>query len=133
MVELAKEQNRYAIRGVIQRKCDEINVELDALANIHLDTPPPYSRPRFIPEPYASPPPLPPTSSSPRWWEKLLPKSLAKLESAHQQAIAHHQRQIKAWEQDKACNEKEQEQRQHLTEHDIYHDIHAMNRWLKEN
>src|SRR3546814_10602757 len=59
MVELAKKQNREAILGLIQRKCDEINGELDALANIHLDTPPPYSRPRFIPEPYASPPPLP--------------------------------------------------------------------------
>src|SRR3546814_6315139 len=93
MVELAKKQNREAILGLIQRKCDEINGELDALANIHLDTPPPYSRPRFIPEPYASPPPLPPTSSSPRWWEKLLPKRLAKLESAHQQAIAHNHSQ----------------------------------------
>src|SRR3546814_18285566 len=106
MVELAKKQNREAILGLIQRKCDEINGELDALANIHLDTPPTYSRPSFIPEPYASPPPLPPTSSSPRWWEKLLPKDLAKLESAHQKTIAHHQPQNKACEQDKPHNEK---------------------------
>ncbi|NYT38189.1 DUF4236 domain-containing protein [Allopusillimonas soli] len=133
MVELAKKQNREAILGLIQRKCDEINGELDALANIHLDTPPPYSRPRFIPAPYASPAPLPPTPSPPRWWEKLLPKRLAKLEAAHQQAIAHHQRQLEAWEQDKARYEKEQEQRQHFIEHEIYHDISAMERWLEEN
>src|SRR5690606_39015835 len=94
MVELAKKQNREAILELIQRKCDEINGELDALANIHLDTPSLYSRPCFIPEPYASPRPLPPTSSSPRWWEKLLPKQLAKLEAAHQQAVAHHQLQL---------------------------------------
>src|SRR3546814_13113262 len=30
MVELAKKQNREAILGLIQRKCDEINGELDA-------------------------------------------------------------------------------------------------------
>src|SRR3546814_12684094 len=87
MVELAKKQNREAILGLIQRKCDEINGELDALANIHLDTPPPYSRPRFIPEPYASPPPLPPTSPSPRCWAHLPPNNLANLQPAHQQPI----------------------------------------------
>lgn len=133
MVELAKKQNREAILKLIQRKCDEINGELDALANIHLDTPSPYSRPSFVPGPYVPPAPLPPALSLPRWWEKLLPKRLAKLEAAHQQAVAHHHRQLEAWEQDKARHEEEQERQHHFIEHDIHHDIAAMERWLEEN
>jgi hypothetical protein len=133
MIERAKKQNREAILELIQRKCDEINGELDALANIHLDTPSPYSRPSFVLEPYTPRAPVPPTPPRPRWWEKLLPKRLAKLEAAHQHAITTYHRQLETWEQDKARHDEEQEGRRHFIEHDIHHDIAAMERWLEEN
>lgn len=133
VVEQAKKQNREAILELIQRKCDEINGELDALANIHLDTPSPHAAPHFLPEPYALSAPLPPTPPSPRWWEKLLAKRLAKLEDAHQQAIADYQRQLDAWEQNKARHERDQERRRDFIEHKIHYDTAAMERWLEEN
>ncbi|UYY85581.1 DUF4236 domain-containing protein [Alcaligenes sp. SMD-FA] len=133
MIEQAKKQNREAIQGLIQRKCDEINDELDALANIHLDTPSPHASPRFIPELYAPSAPTLPTQPTPRWWEKLFTKRMAKREAAHQQALAEHQRQLKAWEQGKALYEQEQERLRHFIEHEIHHDIGAMERWLEEN
>ena len=133
MVEQAKKQNREAIQGLIQRKCDEINGELDTLATIHLDTPSPHSSHRFVPEYYASPTPVLPTPPIPRWWEKLFTKRVAKLEAAHQQALAEHQRQLKAWEQDRAQHEQEQTRLRHFIEHEIHHDTDAMERWLEEN
>src|SRR3546814_798179 len=88
MIEQAKKQNREAILELIQRKCDQINGELDALASIHLDTPPPHTPPTFLPQPYTqSVPPLP-MPPPPRWWEKLLAQRLANLEASNQQAAA---------------------------------------------
>lgn len=133
MVELAKKQNRDAILELIQRKCDEINGELDALASIHLDTPSPYTSPVFVPEPYAHSAPTPPTPVRPRWWEKLLTKRLEKQVAAHQQAIAGYQRQLEAWEHDKAQHEQNQARLRQLIEHEIHHDTAAMEQWLEEN
>lgn len=133
LIEQAKKQNREAILELIQRKCDEINDEPDALANIHLDTPSPHASPRFVPEQYAPPAPTLPTPPTPRWWEKLFTKRMAKREAAHQQALTEHQRQLKAWEQGKTLHEQEQERLRHFIEHEIHHDISAMERWLEEN
>ncbi|GAA0522634.1 DUF4236 domain-containing protein [Pigmentiphaga daeguensis] len=80
LVEVAKKQNRSAILGLIQRKCDQINGELDALTTIHLHTPSPSTPPRFHPEPYSVSPPAAPVPLRPRWWEKFLAKRLEKLE-----------------------------------------------------
>src|SRR3546814_1184542 len=113
-------------------KCDQINGELDALASIHLDTPPPHTPPTFLPQPYTqSVPPLP-MPPRPRWWEKLLAKRLAKLEAIHQHAVAEHQRQLAEWEKAKALHEHNQYQQRHLIEHEIHPDTTAMERWLKE-
>lgn len=133
MVEQAKKQNREAILGLIQRKCDEVNGELDSLANIHLNTPSSRTLPTFAPEPYSNVAPDLPTPPSPRWWEKLLTKRLAKLEAVHQQALADYQRQLAMWEQDKAQYEQAQAHRRHFIEHEIHHDIAAMEQWLEEN
>lgn len=133
MIEQAKKQNREAILELIQRKCDQINAELDALASIHLDTPSPHIPPTFLPQPYAqSAPPLP-MPPRPRWWEKLLAKRLAKLQAIHQQAVVDHQRQLVEWEKKKAQHEHNQDQQQHLIEHEIHHDTAVMERWLEEN
>lgn len=133
MVEQAKKQNREAILGLIQLKCDEINGELDSLANIHLDTPSPHISPTFDPEPYLHSAPSLPTPPCPRWWDKLFTKRLAKLEAVHQQALADYQLQLAAWEQDKARHEQAQAHRRQLIEHEIHHDIAAMEQWLEEN
>ena len=70
LVEIAKKQNRDAILGLIQRKCDQINGELDALTTIHLHTPSPDTPPRFHPEPYSEPPLATPMPPRPRWFSR---------------------------------------------------------------
>jgi predicted RNA-binding protein with PUA domain len=55
LVEKAKKQNNEAILGLIERKCSEINEQVEALGRLHYDTPPADLRPRFdaleFPEP----------------------------------------------------------------------------------
>src|SRR5690606_5178496 len=133
LVEIAKKQNRDAILGLIQRKCDQINGELDALTTIHLHTPSPDTPPRFHPEPYSEPPLATPMPPRPRWWEKFLPTRLAKLEALHRQALAEHQTQVATWQSEKASHEQRQAAQQHLIEEAIYTDTAAMERWLEAN
>lgn len=58
LVETAKKQNRDSILNLIQRKCDEINDNIDALGRLHHDTPDPKP-PRFIATTYSEPKPKP--------------------------------------------------------------------------
>lgn len=133
LIEVAKKQNRDAILGLIQRKCEQINGELDALATIHLDTPSPLAVPRFHPEPYSEPPPAEPIAPQPRWWEKFWAKRLAKLDAQHRKVLTSHYAEVIAWENRKAAHDQEQAERQHLIEHAIHNDTEAMERWLEAN
>src|SRR5690606_15750417 len=98
-----------------------------------LDTPSPHTRPTFLPQPYAQSAPSLPTPPSPRWWEKLLVKRMAKLAAIRQLAVADHQRQLIEWEKEKTLHEKEQDAQRHLIDHEIHHDTAAMGRWLEVN
>ncbi|WP_296560802.1 DUF4236 domain-containing protein [Pigmentiphaga sp.] len=133
LIEIAKKQNRAAILGLIQRKCDQINGELDGLTTIHLHTPSPHTPPRFHPESYLEPTPIAPMPPRPRWWEKFLTKRLAKLEALHRQALAEHQIRVVAWQMEKTKHEQEQAAKERLVEEDIYTDTAAMERWLEAN
>lgn len=133
MIEQARKQNREAILELIQRKCDQINGELDALGSIHLDTPSPHTVPIFLPQPYMQSAPSLPIQARPRWWEKLLAKRMSKLTAIHQQAIADYQRQLIEWEEEKTQHEKEQDVQRHLVEHEIHYNTAAMEHWLESN
>lgn len=133
VVELAKKQNRQAIQSLIQRKCDEINSECEAVANIHLDTPAPHIAPRYVPERFLRSEPLQPALLSAKWWEKFFPKRLEKLNQLNQQIASEHQRLLAAWKSDQTQHAYEQEQRRKLLEEDIYQDTAAMEQWLEAN
>lgn len=133
LVEIVKKQNRGAILELIQRKCDQINEDLDALTTLHLHTPSPSTPPRFHPEPYPEPPPAAPIPLRPRWWEKLLPKRLEKLEALHQQALSAHASQVADWQSQRHKHEEKQAAQRHLIEEAIYTDTAAMGHWLESN
>ena len=60
LVEVVKKQDKEAILGLIQRKCDEINEQVEALGRAHHDTSDARVKPRFVPPAYAEPEPLMP-------------------------------------------------------------------------
>jgi hypothetical protein len=71
-VEAAKKQNRDALLGLIQRKCDEINERVAALGRLHVDTPAPR-RPRFVAVDFDKVPPPEPRLRAVGTLDKLVP------------------------------------------------------------
>ncbi|MHB9704968.1 DUF4236 domain-containing protein [Alcaligenes aquatilis] len=131
LVELAKKQNRQAIQSLIQRKCDEINSECEAVASIHLDTPAPDIAPKYVPDMFHVPEPIAPVLPRAKWWEKLFPRRVEQLNLRNQQRVMEHQGLLAAWKSEQSQHAYEQEQRRKLLEQDIYHDTAAMEQWLE--
>ncbi|WP_238339241.1 hypothetical protein [Candidatus Manganitrophus noduliformans] len=50
LISAAKKQQGDAIRDLIQKKCDEINAQIEALGEIHVDTPNPNVKPQYQPQ-----------------------------------------------------------------------------------
>ena len=48
LVDIAKKQNKEFILGLISRRCDQINEQVESLGSLHLDTPDARTRPRFV-------------------------------------------------------------------------------------
>lgn len=133
LINKVKTQNREAITDLIQSSCDRINNDLEALAQIHLYTPPPQEAPKFIPEPFEEKLPKKPTLTQARWWEKPLKKRLQKINEKNQIALSLYQRDISDWEELKNQHEQKQAKRKELIEHSIYHNTDGMAQWFEFN
>lgn len=132
VVEAAKKQNREALMGLIQRKCDEINDQVEALGRLHHDTPPP-TPPRFVPESFELPRPAEPERAPSGLFARLVPGRRDRLETEYQQALSRHQFAVRDWESQKAAFESAVRERQKLIETSIYSDIPAMERFFEES
>lgn len=65
LVNKIKKQKGDAIRDLIIKKCTEINVQIEALGEIHLYTPDPNIKPRYQPQEFPEHPPTKPVSKGP--------------------------------------------------------------------
>ncbi|MFJ2993666.1 DUF4236 domain-containing protein [Pandoraea sp. NPDC087047] len=132
LVSLAKKQHKEGLLELIQAKCDDINAEVEAIAEVHLQTPssrqvPHFSSPTFdIPSP-AKPPPL-----KLRLLDKLLKSRRLKVEAAHRKAVAEYEQQTREWNAEKIEFTRMAEVRRDFIERRIYSDIAAMEIWLEE-
>jgi hypothetical protein len=133
VVETAKKQNRDAILDLIQRKCDEINEQIEALARLHHDTPDPRTRPKFVASAFPEARPSVPTAKLPGFLDRLLPGRSRKIEDANRSAEAHFQSALADWESKRAQFNSQIAERKELLESLIYTDSGAMERFLEEN
>ena len=130
LVELAKKQNRQAIAELIQRKCDEINEQIEALGRLHHDTPAPQP-PRFTAPPFSEPCPAPPHPRRAGFFASLIPGTKRKIEAANKEAAARHRAEAAQWDMARAAYEQEVEQQRRLVEKLIYEDTAAMERYFE--
>ena len=133
VIETAKKQNREAILGLIQRKCDEINEQVEGLGRLHHDTADPRTPPTFVAPPFPTERPSAPKVRVPGFFESLLPGRRRKIEDANQIAETNFRNAIADWEKEKAKSEHLVSERKLLLETLIYKDIVAMERFLEEN
>lgn len=132
VIELAKKQNKDAILSLIQRKCDEINGQIEALGRLHHDTPDPKP-PVFVASAYSEPRPEPPQERVLGLWDRLLPGRRLKIEAQNRAAAARYHDDAAAWKMEKAKFDRQIAERKVFVETLIYEDLSAMEGFLEEN
>jgi hypothetical protein len=132
LVELAKKQNKEAILGLIQRKCDEINEHVQSLGRLHYETPDSRVRPRFIAPEFPEPEPVMSKPQELGILDKLFKSRGARVRRANQAAADLYDEAMAQWRQAKAKFVAELARRKVLTEVLIYQDVDAMEAFLEE-
>lgn len=133
LVEVAKKQNKEAILGLIQRKCDEINEQVEALGRMHHDTSDARVKPRFVPPAYAEPEPSMPKPQALGFLDKIFKSRRQRVEATNRAADARYREAMSDWRKDKAEFERQRARRQEVVERLIYEDLGAMEGFLEDN
>ncbi len=133
LVEVAKKQNKEAILGLIQRKCDEINGQVEALGRLHHETPDARVKPRFIAPAFGEAEPAQPRPRELGWLDKLLSSRKRRIEDANRIADEDYRQAMAKWRQAKADFDAQMARRKELVETLIYEDVGAMETFLEES
>lgn len=101
IVTIAKKQQGEMICGLIQKKCDEINAQIEVLGNIHLYTPAGIGAPSYKPLAYDVPIPAIPVPKRPNFLTKWFKRIVAGIEARNAHAQILYEQASAAWATDK--------------------------------
>ncbi|MBP0639720.1 DUF4236 domain-containing protein [Cupriavidus sp. AcVe19-6a] len=132
LVALAKQQHKEGLQKLIQSKCDDINAEVESVAEVHLETPNSNQVPRFSLPTFETPQPTQPTPLRLRFLDKVFKKRRHQAEEAHRRAMGEFEQEALDWQAQKAAFARTAEERRDLIERRIYSDTAAMETWLGE-
>ena len=119
------------IRLLMQKKCDAINRQFEALGEIHIYTPPPDTGPQFEAERYVSIKPKAP-AMRPRGFLGWLFASVARqIDERNRQLTERYDDALNFWESEKSAHENRQAQARSIFEGARKGDIGAMERMLE--
>ena len=128
-----KKQYGNAIKDMIQKKCDEINGQVEELAKIHHYTPSPAEKPTFEPSDFPESQPRPPMPKTLGFLASLFRSKRERLEAENIARTQRFQEELASWQNQKAAFEQEQAARKKFIEQDIYNSIAAMESFLEES
>jgi hypothetical protein len=131
IVEVAKKQNKDAIIGLMQRKCDEINEQVEALGRLHHETPNPRLMPTFVAPAFEEPQPEKPRPQVLGMFDKVFASRRQRVESTNAAGEVAYRTAMVAWQTSKAAFDDEVAKRRALVETGIYQDIEAMDSFLE--
>lgn len=132
LVEAAKKQQGEAIRALIQKKCDEINAQIEALGMLHLDVPPPHQRPTYTPQSFPTLPPNPPRLKRPGFFDRLFKSRLAQIEAQNAAAQANYQSDLAAWQKASETFSTAEDDKRRLLEEAVAGNPESMERFFAE-
>ena len=89
LVNAAKKQQGDAIRNLIQKKCDEINAQIEALGEIHVDTSNANVKPQYQPQEHPEAPPTKPVPNKPGLMGALFKSKREKTEKGNREKERH--------------------------------------------
>lgn len=131
MIRAAKKQHGEAIKSLIQKKCDEINREIDSVGELHLLTPSPLEKPTFARRDFDESSPIAPTPKKLMFPLNLFRSMREKVELKNSAALVEYESAMKDWNERRAAFDVEEEKRRELIEVKIYKDTEAMNEFLE--
>ena len=133
IVEIAKKQNREAIQGLIQTKCDQINEQVEVLGRLHLNTPDPKVRPQFLAPTFDEAEPEPPVAKVPRFFDKLFSSRKLRIEEENRAVEQSFQESHAEWQKELDEFHTQVIAGKNLVEVLIYKDVPAMEKFLEES
>jgi hypothetical protein len=131
VINIAKKQQGEMIRGLIQKKCDEINAQVEALGQIHFYTPACTQIPTYRAVAFNVPAPTKPLPKRPSFFAKWFKSVVARIEAQNVRAHEMYDEATSAWEADKSSFELDESIRKDLVARTLTGDESAMEIFLE--
>ncbi len=116
----------------MQQKCAEINREIKAVGEIHLETPPPDLRPAFAFQDFPELMPDQPAPKTLGFLAKLFRSKRQRLEEENRQALSSYLDELQGWQNRKEEFGREQQLRKQFIENELYTSVAAKESYLDE-
>jgi len=129
----AKRQQGDVIKNLIQQKCDEINAQIEALAEIHHYTPAPHEKPVFVHEEFTESHPWKRPPITLGFFASFFKNKRERNEQENRKRQEEDNKLLKEWQEQKATFEQEQQKRKQFIENDIYASVEAKEAYLEES
>lgn len=133
LVNAAKKQQGNAIRDLIQKKCDEINAQIEALGEIHVDTPNSNVKPQYQPQEFLESPPTKPVPKKPGLMGALFKSKRERIEKENRERERQFEEDAAKWRADKLRFDETEQRRKDIIERGIYSNVEVMENFLEEN
>jgi len=132
LIEAAKKQKGDAIKATIQKTCNDINAQVEALGELHLHTPSPKNRPIYPLQKFDAPPPIQPTPTVPGFFAKFFKRKVARIDAENIRAQANFEAELQAWETDKGQFDNTERKKHKLVSDAVQGDPDAMESFFGE-
>ncbi len=128
----AKKQQGYVIRDLIQKKCDQINDQIEALGEIHLNTPSPNVSQKYQPREFPAPPPQKPRTRNAGLTGLLFKSKREKIEKENREKEREYKEELELWMSARKHFDEEEEHRKNVIERGVSVDVELMENFLGE-
>jgi len=132
VITAAKKQNGDVIRELIQKKCDQINGQVEALSEIHLYTPESTRIPSYQPLQYGESQPVNPLPIKPNFFNRWFKKSIARIEAQNTKSQLKYEDDLSKWNSDRLEFDTAQRSKQDLIAKVIQGNTLSMEIFLEE-
>ncbi|EPC02156.1 hypothetical protein L861_15715 [Litchfieldella anticariensis FP35 = DSM 16096] len=120
------------IREQLSAHCERLNADLESLALLYAQTPPPGRHTGYQPRHFPEPPPAFPIRQQPTRWQQLWPATRHRIEEENIRREKVYEEAYRAWEWDKAEHDSREFAREQRETHAVLSNLEAMEQTLTE-
>ena len=133
LVAKAKKQHGDSIRDLIQRKCDQINQQIESVGELHFETPDPDTKPIYTIRQFGTERPHHPALRRLGFLGTLFKRIRNRIEASNSQALQQYHEATASWQAQKSAFDKQEAKRRAIIERGIHSNLPAMEFFLEES